>query len=132
MEEKKKLYRSTVNKKLLGVCGGIANYFGVDPTLVRLIWGLTIVFAGVGILAYLICAVVIPNPPAGYAEYISDGGKFKNLRRSQTDKKLLGVCGGIAECLGVDSTLIRVIWVILALFAGYGIIAYFIAALVMN
>lgn len=129
---KKKLYRLTVNKKLFGVCGGIANYFGIDPGVVRLIWALAVIFAGVGILAYIVCALVIPNPPAGYAEYINENGRFNALHKSSTDRKICGVCGGIAESLGVDSTVIRVLWLVLTLFAGYGVIAYIIAAIAMN
>ena len=59
----KKLYRSQTDKKLAGVCGGIAEYFGIDSTIVRLIWVLAVVFAGVGVLAYLIAALVIPYAP---------------------------------------------------------------------
>jgi phage shock protein C len=50
----KKLYRSTTNKKIAGVCGGIAEYFGIDPTLVRLLWIVFTLCGGAGILAYLI------------------------------------------------------------------------------
>ena len=59
----KKLYRITNGKKLCGVCGGLAEYFGIDPTLVRLAWVLLAVFAGMGLLAYIICALVIPHKP---------------------------------------------------------------------
>lgn len=45
---------------LCGVCAGIANYFNIDPTLVRLIWAVLILFAGTGILAYIIGAIIIP------------------------------------------------------------------------
>lgn len=55
----------------------------------------------------------------------------KKLTKSEKDKKICGVCGGIAEYLGVDSTIIRLIWVIVACLFGAGIIAYFLAALVM-
>ncbi len=56
----------------------------------------------------------------------------KKLYKSRTDKKLCGVCGGIAEYLNVDSTVIRLIWVLCTIFAGAGILAYIIAALVMS
>ncbi|MBR5934704.1 MAG: PspC domain-containing protein [Bacteroidaceae bacterium] len=61
MAEGKKLYRSTTNKKLFGVCGGLAEYFDVDPTVVRIIYLLLVLGAGVGILAYLICALIMPE-----------------------------------------------------------------------
>ncbi|SMP45390.1 PspC domain-containing protein [Anoxynatronum buryatiense] len=61
----KRLYLSETDKKWAGVCGGIAEYFAVDPTLVRLIWVvLTIFSVGFGgIIAYLIAMAVIPKPP---------------------------------------------------------------------
>ena len=60
----KKLYRSRYDKKLAGVCGGLAQYLNMDPTVVRLVWVLITLFAGAGLLAYLICALVIPEEPA--------------------------------------------------------------------
>lgn len=57
----KKLLRSKTDKKIAGVCGGLAKYLGIDATLVRLIWALAIVVGGVGLLAYIVCAFVIPE-----------------------------------------------------------------------
>ena len=59
----KKLYRSKNNKKIFGVCGGLAEYFDIDATIIRLVLVLAVLFAGVGVLAYLIAALVIPNQP---------------------------------------------------------------------
>ena len=59
----KKLYKSNQNKMLDGVCGGIAEYFGIDPTVVRLIWALFSLIGGCGILAYIIAAIIIPRNP---------------------------------------------------------------------
>ena len=64
----KKLYRSKTDKKIAGVCGGMAKYFGIDPTLIRLLWALAIVCAGAGLLAYIVCAFVIPEEPDDYVE----------------------------------------------------------------
>lgn len=58
---KKRLYKSTTDKKIFGVCGGLAQFFGVDPTLIRLIWAVLIFCAGTGLLAYIIAALVLPN-----------------------------------------------------------------------
>ncbi len=57
----KKLYKSSVNRKLCGVCGGIAEYFDIDPTLVRLVWVIITLMGGAGILAYIIAAIIIPD-----------------------------------------------------------------------
>ncbi|MGN1421425.1 MAG: PspC domain-containing protein [Eubacterium sp.] len=59
----KKLYKSITDRKICGVCGGIAKYFGIDTTIVRLIWALAVFCCGCGILAYIICAIVIPDEP---------------------------------------------------------------------
>ena len=59
----KKLYKSRTDKKLCGVCGGLAEYLGIDSTVVRLILVLAILFAGVGLLAYIIAALVMPFNP---------------------------------------------------------------------
>ena len=59
----KKLYKSNTNKMLEGVCGGIAEYFGVDPTIVRLAWVVFCALGGSGILAYIIAAIIIPPCP---------------------------------------------------------------------
>ena len=59
----KKLYKSRNDQKLDGVCAGIAKYFDVDPTVIRLAWVLFCALGGSGILAYIICALVIPREP---------------------------------------------------------------------
>ena len=64
---KKRLYKDHSNQKLCGVCSGIAKYFDIDPTLVRLAWTLLVVFGGSGVLAYIICAIIFPDEP-GYIE----------------------------------------------------------------
>ncbi|MBR2965130.1 MAG: PspC domain-containing protein [Clostridia bacterium] len=59
----KKLYKSNTDKKLDGVCAGIGEYFDVDPTVIRLLWVLAVLFAGVGVLAYIIAAIIMPRKP---------------------------------------------------------------------
>ncbi|RME22728.1 MAG: PspC domain-containing protein [Candidatus Zixiibacteriota bacterium] len=60
----RKLYRSNTDKMLAGVCGGLAKYFDIDPTIVRLAFVFVTLMGGSGILAYLVCWVVIPRDPA--------------------------------------------------------------------
>ena len=59
----KRLYKSGKNKVLRGVCGGIAEYFNIDPTLVRLVWLIFCALGGSGVLAYIIAAIVMPQDP---------------------------------------------------------------------
>ena len=65
---KKKLYKSDTEKKLDGVCGGIAEYFDVDPTVIRLAWVIFSLCGGSGLIAYIICAIIMPRKPVDYIE----------------------------------------------------------------
>ena len=57
----KKLYRSN-DRKIAGVCGGLAEYINIDPAVIRVIWAL-IGLTGAGVVAYLVCALIIPEKP---------------------------------------------------------------------
>ena len=59
----KRLYKSNKSKMIDGVCGGVAEYFNLDPTLVRLGWVVFCALGGSGILAYIIAAIIIPRNP---------------------------------------------------------------------
>jgi len=59
--KKKKLYKSKKDKKLCGVCGGLADYFDIDSTIVRLIWVFLVFCVGTGILAYIVAALIMPE-----------------------------------------------------------------------
>lgn len=73
--EKKKIYRSTTDKKFAGVCGGIAEYLDVDATLIRLAVVLLSLFSvGTGILIYIIVAIILPQNP-GYTPYQDVNGQ---------------------------------------------------------
>ncbi len=56
----KKLYRSRTDRKIWGVCGGLAKYFDVDPTVVRIIFVASVVFGTFGFWAYIIAAIIVP------------------------------------------------------------------------
>jgi phage shock protein PspC (stress-responsive transcriptional regulator) len=63
----RRLTRSSTDKKIGGVCGGLAEYFDLDPTLIRVIWVLLVLCGGTGLLAYIILWIVLPLGPVGYA-----------------------------------------------------------------
>lgn len=69
MNEPKKLYRVEQGRMLSGVCGGIAEYFNIDPTIVRLALVVLFFAYGLGFLAYLIATIVIPNKSTVYPGY---------------------------------------------------------------
>ena len=60
---KKRLFKSKTDKKISGVCGGVAAYFDIDPTLVRLAWVAFTFLGGSGVLAYIVAAIVMPEEP---------------------------------------------------------------------
>ncbi len=62
----RRLTRSSTDKKIGGVCGGLAEYFDLDPTLIRVIWVLLVLCGGTGLLAYIILWIVLPLGPVGY------------------------------------------------------------------
>ncbi len=214
----KRLYKSRTERMIDGVCGGIAEYLGLDVTLIRILWVLLTLFGGTGIVLYIVAMVVMPAVPPGTvaagapATPKSHGanGKFwgalliafgmlllldnlgipiwhhwwgfswsvmlplllilagvaflyggrngimasaepipadvpgpepvaapahprsNRLYRSRTDKKFLGVCGGIANHIGTDPTIVRLLFAIAA-FASFGfmILLYIAMAIVV-
>lgn len=88
----KTLYRSRSNKMIAGVCGGIGEYFNIDPTIVRILWVLCS-FSGIGLLAYLIAAIIIPEEGSSQAEYTE--------RVGSTPKDANLIIGGILVVLGI-------------------------------
>lgn len=64
----KRLYKSNSDCKIDGVCAGIAEFVNIDPTIIRLIWALLVLCAGTGVLAYIVCMLVLPRKPGGCIE----------------------------------------------------------------
>ena len=118
--------------KIAGVCAGLAAYFDTDVTIVRLVWVILSIIPGVfigGLVAYI--AAWILAPVASPQDHRPLG---RRLARSETDKQIAGVCGGLAEYFGLDSTIVRLAAVIIAIYPGAvigGIVAYLIAWFIM-
>lgn len=75
----KKIYRSRTNKIIGGVCGGFGEYFNVDPSVIRLFWLLASFAGGIGIIAYIVCLIIIPEGYNDTTYYDADGQEvFKN------------------------------------------------------
>jgi phage shock protein C len=128
MSSPRRLFRNQAAGRIAGVCAGIAEYLDTDVAVVRLAWiVLSIVPGGFvgGLIAYIAAWAIMPDAsvPVGV-----DAGA--RLFRSSVDRKIAGVCGGLAEYLGADSTVVRLIWAILAIVPGavvLGIAAYLVA-----
>ena len=126
----RRLTRIPADGRIAGVCAGIAEYLDVDVSLVRALWlALSIVPGAIvgGIVAYVLAWVVMPEGTAAPAT-------SRRLVRSASDAQLAGVCGGLADYFGVDSTLIRVLWIVLSVLPGAivgGLLAYLAAWLII-
>lgn len=220
-----RLYRSQTNKVFAGVCGGLAEYFDVDPVVLRILFVLMVLFGGTGVVLYIAAIFIVPKKPIvsgeptimvedaslnptkvnvrnwfgialvsvgvilllanldifhffnfleGAFEFIFPvlliiGGmaviyyhqsqdenrnnnvnrdsksenstvneppiqsrSYREFRRSLIDKKIFGVCGGLAQYFGIDSSLLRMLYVVLCLASfGAGFVLYVIIALVV-
>ena len=193
----KRLYRSQSNRLIGGICGGLGDYFDVDPVLVRLVWLILILFGGIGLLLYLVGWLIIPEDAdlelskarPKRAARVAGRGRFwwgialvimgvylwgsqvrisywpmipfvhiysrdlvplvlvlvgvyvlytfgrptaghghasHGIYRSRDERKIAGVCGGLAEFFKVDPTLVRVLWVAGALLYGSTVLLYLI------
>jgi len=111
----RKLCRSRKDRIFLGVCGGLAQYWDIDPTLVRFLFVIVMIFSGVVplLLCYLLAALIIP-----LEQHSEHSHSHRKLFRSRTDRKVAGICGGLAKLLRMDSTVVRVIAVLLCVFTG--------------
>ena len=192
---RKKLYRSPYNYVLFGICGGISEYIKINPVLLRILFVATSLLGGWGIVAYLMCFVLVPEhpsmkekglsgrlftrralgfvmigtgvyfwmPPFGIFNYLksinvseslflssmvvvggiiillrglpSSGSQVdrpKKLFRSVRNRRLVGVCAGLAEYLQTDVNLIRLLFILLSfltlgvVFIFYLVVGYFI------
>ena len=128
----RRLMRSRAERTCAGVCGGLAEYIDWDPTIVRLLWILALFLSGgMALFAYLAFWIVMPEAPA-YTQGDAAFTHGRRLTRSRSERMLAGVCGGLAEYLGMDTTLMRVLWVVATLISGgVTLIAYPIFWLVM-
>ncbi len=83
---KKQLMRSRKQNVLAGVCGGIGEYFNIDATVVRILWIISAMFDGPGLLIYILCALIIPKAPRGsdYDDYYNDESDTDRKERSKS------------------------------------------------
>jgi phage shock protein PspC (stress-responsive transcriptional regulator) len=88
----KRLYRSRDNQIISGVCGGFAEYLGIDPTIIRILFVIALFQWGFGILAYIICTIIIPvSPISNSNEYIYDNTNYSSCYNSKTTRIIIGI-----------------------------------------
>ncbi len=118
----KKLYRLNGDRKIAGVCSGLAEYFDIDPIITRLGFLFSLFFGGLGGLAYLVMWIMVPlNEDSPVAQ-----SGLTHLHLSATDRKIGGVCGGLGEYCKLDPVFFRAGFLVTAFFCGTGILLYFV------
>ncbi len=124
----RRLERVPAEGKIAGVCAGIATYLNTDAALVRVLWILLSLVPGAligGLIAYIAAWLLMPVSLAPAVSSLS-----RRVVRSQIDRKIAGVCAGLARYFDLDVTAVRLIWVVLSIYPGaiiLGVIAYAIA-----
>jgi phage shock protein PspC (stress-responsive transcriptional regulator) len=132
-ETARPLKRIPARGKIAGVCAGLAAYLRLDVTIVRLGWIVLSIVPGAligGLLVYAVAWALMPES----TEAPEQPPATDRLFRSDEDRKVAGVCGGFAKYLRVDSTLVRLAFVVLTIYPGaiiFGVIVYVVAWIVM-
>lgn len=118
----KRLHRSSEERKIAGVCAGLGEYFELDPVFFRLFFLFSILFGGLGAVAYVMLWILVP-----LREGAQPGpGDGKRLRLSAGERMIGGVCGGLGEFLELDPVLFRAAFLVLAVIGGLGILLYLV------
>ena len=117
------LFRSERYRTLAGVCAGIALARGWSILLVRIVALLVLFGTGIGFIAYLAAWILLPKPAAA-GVHEPELLPHDPLMRSRADRKIAGVCAGLAKTLALDPSLVRVGFVLMVLFAGVGLVPY--------
>jgi len=133
MNAPKRLFRTPSTGRLAGVCAGIAEYLDADVTLIRLAWIVLSIVPGCligGVVAYVVAWAIMPESTA--TTEVQPGRR--RVTRSTSDRKIAGVCGGLADYLSIDATAVRVLWIVLSIVPGaivLGLVAYIVAWFIM-
>ncbi|MDB5202212.1 MAG: PspC protein [Ferruginibacter sp.] len=103
----KRLFRDENDKVIGGVCSGLANYFGIDVVVVRIVFVVLAISFGFGLLTYLILWIAVPSTATTMI-----GGIRKKLYRDNDDKYIAGVCSGIANYFGINAWIPRILFLL--------------------
>lgn len=118
-----RLYRSSHHAVLGGVCGGLAQKLRWPISLVRVAALVLISASGVGLVLYLLGWMILPViEPSAEPEPMPEP-----ITRNTRTAMVAGVCGGLADKLGADVSVVRIAFALMTLFAGTGLVAYLVA-----
>lgn len=106
----KKLLRSRNDKVLSGVCGGLAKYLSLDVTILRIVWAIIAVSTGgMGLIAYVLAAVIIPQEPLAYEEDIESFGEMDFEKAKEEQEKRMTYTGLFFIALGAFFLLKKIV-----------------------
>jgi phage shock protein PspC (stress-responsive transcriptional regulator) len=88
---RRSLYRCRHDRRIAGVAAGVAEFFDLDPTLVRLVWFVSIFFGGFGLLLYIVMAIIVPNEPLTEAELAAEASSDTPHRHARSGNGGLGM-----------------------------------------
>jgi phage shock protein C len=121
-----------------GICEGLGRRFGIEPVILRIIWVAAVILGfGSGLVVYALLWFILPRADARPIEPAiwrqrDDGTRYAPFARTGVDRKLLGVCGGLARRWGFDPSIVRLGAVgVLGASAGLAVIAYLVLAIAM-
>ena len=125
-----RLYRS--NGLVGGVCAGLGERFAIDPIFVRIVLILSMLCGGIGVFAYLVYWAVVPHKDSVVLEPLPLSATGARLFQRTRERKVAGVCGGLARAWNVDPSLVRFgALAVLSMSCGLLLLAYLIAFIVM-
>ncbi len=102
MEQRKKLYRSSKDRVIWGVCGGLADYFVIDPLVIRLVFIALFFGGGSGLLIYIIFALVVPSEGANSSKKKDDSSSTKKEGQADKAEEFVGELGSRIKDLGSE------------------------------
>lgn len=106
----KKLLRARNDKVLAGVCGGLAKYLGLDATILRIVWAILLISpGGIGLIAYVLAAVIIPQEPLVYEEDIESFGEMDFEKAKEEQEKRITYTGLFFIALGAFFLLKKIV-----------------------
>lgn len=123
----RRLYKSRTNRQISGVCGGIGEYFNIDPVIIRLLVVVFTIAGGAGLIAYIIAAIIIPEPEGVTSTDVmedEEGSSTEPAKISGSGSKVLGIILIVLAALIGVRTLTPWIpgeWIVIAIFLGLGL-----------
>ena len=120
-----RLHKTNYGKFIGGVCAGIAETIGIDILYIRLLFLFLLIYAGSTFWIYLVLWVILPTIDLAGSEH-----RQSQFYRSRSDRMVSGVCGGLATALSTDPTVIRLVFIGLALLGLASVVPYLVLWLI--